>query len=217
MGFETQILDPYTIHKTSIDSFLKRIREKNTFNSKTLRLHFILGTPFHTNRPSAKIINNDDQNRNDARIFPDAQKYVRNWICGDIIGQGVFTYQNGGRYEGNFKLRGGKEGNGTFYVADGGKYVGSWMNNYPNGQGAFTWPNGDRYEGSFRDGEMHGNGVFYYADGRKYIGSWINGKSNGPGVLTWNNETQKKEFFKKIKMLSGRDIGKSFQRPFTYN
>jgi len=84
------------------------------------------------------------------------------------------------------------------------------MNDTKNGQGVLTYPNGDRYEGGFKDDHMNGNGAFYFSDGRKYTGIWIKGKSNGQGILTWNNETQKKKFFKRIKMLSSRNIAKSF-------
>ncbi|CAF0764787.1 unnamed protein product [Rotaria sordida] len=117
-----------------------------------------------------RIVNNEFLKKElTTEDFPGARKYARNWTSGDTVGHGVFTYEDGGRYEGNFKRRAGREGNGTFYFADGRKYVGSWMNNQPNGQGIFTWPDGNRYEGSFKDGKMHGNGVLYYTDGRKYI------------------------------------------------
>ena len=50
-------------------------------------------------------------------------------ISGDCVnGQGIFTYSNGEKYEGEWK--------------DGEK----------NGQGTYTFPNGDKYVGEYKDG-----------------------------------------------------------------
>ncbi len=57
----------------------------------------------------------------------------------------VHTYDNGDRYEGEWK-NGKKHGKGTMDYANGNKYTGIWVNDNRAGQGVFTWTNGNRYE-----------------------------------------------------------------------
>ncbi|CAF4067235.1 unnamed protein product, partial [Rotaria sordida] len=161
-----------------------------------------------------RIVNNEFLKKElTTEDFPGARKYARNWTSGDTVGHGVFTYEDGGRYEGNFKRRAGREGNGTFYFADGRKYVGSWMNNQPNGQGIFTWPDGNRYEGSFKDGKMHGNGVLYYTDGRKYIGIFVLSRCIHIGLDLYHYSFHQVEKAPGEPTLNIQDIIDNTQRP----
>jgi hypothetical protein len=57
----------------------------------------------------------------------------------------VYTYDNGDRYEGEWK-NGERHGKGTMDYADGNKYTGTWVNGEKLGQGVFIWDNGDRYK-----------------------------------------------------------------------
>ena len=78
-------------------------------------------------------------------------------------GIGIYTFQTGYRYEGEFK------------------------DNKPNGQGVFTSPDGQRYQGGFRDGKLNGIGVMNYPDGRHYEGEFKNNKRDGYGIMTYQD------------------------------
>ena len=51
-------------------------------------------------------------------------------------GEGVFTWPDGRRYEGQYKDD-KKDGYGIFEWADGKKYKGQWKNGKQNGEGEF--------------------------------------------------------------------------------
>ena len=76
-------------------------------------------------------------------------------------GLGVYTFQTGYRYEGEFN------------------------NNKPNGQGVFTSPDGQRYQGGFKDGKLNGQGVMSYPDGRRYEGEYKDNNRDGYGIMTY--------------------------------
>lgn len=78
-------------------------------------------------------------------------------------GRGIETWNNGRRYEGDFK------------------------NGKKNGEGTFEWPNGVKYIGTWKDGKQNGTGILYdTCDDTKRQGEWINGKRirwiNGGGI-----------------------------------
>jgi hypothetical protein len=176
--------------------------------------------------------------------FADGIKYVGDWVDGKMMGQGVYTWPSGDRYErccstisryapgigrglsaaetndaeapvrGQFKDD-KKNGEGTYYFADGDKYVGDWVDDRRTGQSVYTWPSGDRYErccstptrhgladrptlsaghsnevealalGRYKDDRMNGTGTYYYTDGNKYVGDWVDEKPTGQGVFIW--------------------------------
>jgi len=66
-------------------------------------------------------------------------------------GQGFFSYQDGSRYEGDFK------------------------NGLPNGEGVCFYANGDRYVGGWRHHTPHGEGVMYFSSGKVYGAEWQHG------------------------------------------
>jgi hypothetical protein len=66
-------------------------------------------------------------------------------------GRGVETWEDGRKYEGEFK-NGRKEGSGTFEWPNGNKYIGSWMNDKQHGVGVFI----NMKEKSKRQGEWKG-------------------------------------------------------------
>ena len=53
-------------------------------------------------------------------------------------GAGIITFQNGSRYEGEFK-DGQYSGRGIFYFANGSVYAGEYQNGRYHGQGTFTY------------------------------------------------------------------------------
>ena len=76
---------------------------------------------------------------------------------------GIYTFQTGYRYEGEFK------------------------DNKPNGQGVFTSPYGQRYQGGFKDGKLNGIGIMNYPDGRRYEGEYKDNKRDGYGIMTYQD------------------------------
>ncbi|MBI5219692.1 MAG: caspase family protein [Bacteroidia bacterium] len=85
----------------------------------------------------------------------------------------------GHKYTGYWK-GGERNGQGTYYYADGAKYVGSFKNNSLTGQGTYFWNNGDKYEGDWIKSKMDGYGTYFYADDASTeTGYWSNGKFVG--------------------------------------
>ena len=54
-------------------------------------------------------------------------------------GSGVYTWKDGRRYEGEYKMN-KKHGEGTYTYSDGSKYKGEWCNGLQNGVGYIIDP-----------------------------------------------------------------------------
>ncbi|CAM6005301.1 unnamed protein product [Sphagnum balticum] len=52
------------------------------------------------------------------------------------------------------------EGNGVFTWLDGRRYEGEYMNDKKEGFGIFTFRDGRVYEGEWKNGKQHGKGLF---------------------------------------------------------
>ena len=72
-------------------------------------------------------------------------------------------------------MAGLREGQGVYTFANGGIFDGSYLDGEANGKGTFFFPDGAKYEGSWIDGKENGHGVFWHPNGEKYIGDWENG------------------------------------------
>ena len=94
-------------------------------------------------------------------------------------------YKNG-LYVGQV-VNGLPEGKGIYYYNNGDKYEGDWRNDKFEGKGIYFWNNGNRYEGSYRNGLKEGKGIFYYNNGNRYEGDWRNDKYEGKGIFYYNN------------------------------
>jgi hypothetical protein len=92
-----------------------------------------------------------------------AKKFEGKWHNGKQTDYGVETYQNGDKYDGDFK-RGIAHGMGTYTFHAGGEI----------------------YQGDFRNGKRHGRGKFYYPDGRTLESSFKNGQNVGKAIHCWN-------------------------------
>lgn len=70
-------------------------------------------------------------------------------------------FSKGSRYKG-YKLNGLRHGQGIFYYQDGGHYEGEWKFNKMNGYGRLYYQS-DRlaYEGQWLDDQFHGKGKLY--------------------------------------------------------
>lgn len=75
-----------------------------------------------------------------------------NCLIGNCLeGIGVYSYENGDVYEGEFHL------------------------GMRDGEGTYRYSNGDRYEGDFVRHQFHGEGSIVYKDGKKLTGYWNEG------------------------------------------
>lgn len=84
-------------------------------------------------------------------------------------GKGVFVWNDGSRYEGDFK-NGERNGTGVYYYNSGAKYVGEQKNGGRNGVGTYYYPNGDKFIGEWKD-ERKVTGVMHTKDGIKELNS----------------------------------------------
>ena len=124
---------------------------------------------------------------------------IQGCINGDCIsGYGVFIYNDGSYYEGNFIQR-KPSGQGLLVKNDGSAYYGEFKNGKYNGYGILVNPDGSEQEGIWEEGRYlgevtnqygcisgdctNGYGIFIYDDGSYYEGSFKNGKRHGQGTL----------------------------------
>jgi len=54
------------------------------------------------------------------------------------------------------------EWKGILYYNNGGRYEGEFKNNLREGKGIDYFNNGNRYEGEFKNSKREGKGIFYY-------------------------------------------------------
>ncbi len=67
------------------------------------------------------------------------------------------------------------EGRGVEIWNDGRRYEGDFKNGKKDGEGTFVWANGSKYIGSWRDDRQHGIGIFCDAKSKRQ-GEWVSGK-----------------------------------------
>jgi hypothetical protein len=73
----------------------------------------------------------------------------------------VERYKQGSEYKG-YKVEGMRHGQGIFYYQDGGMYEGEWRFNKMQGRGKLFYQSGKlAYEGEWANDQFSGNGVLY--------------------------------------------------------
>ena len=84
------------------------------------------------------------------------------------------------------------EGKGIFYYNNGNRYEGDWKDNKREGAGILYYNKNDkrnRYDGDFKDNKREGKGIYYYNNGDREMGEYLNGKKIGIHVkLNINGE-----------------------------
>lgn len=66
-----------------------------------------------------------------------------------------------------FSRHGKLHGQGVKTFSDGSRYEGEFQNGRMHGRGMVTFSNGTRYEGEWRDGDRHGEGIVTLPDGTR--------------------------------------------------
>ena len=83
-------------------------------------------------------------------------------------------------------------GQGTYIYQDGDKYEGEWRDDKRHGKGTVTYRGTDgsiveQYQGEWAEGKMHGYGRYVYADSGVYEGQWVDGKMSLRGAYVFPN------------------------------
>jgi hypothetical protein len=111
-------------------------------------------------------------------------------IKGDCVnGFGVYVYENGDIYTGNFRddLR---EGDGSFLYENGEVFKGQYAKDLRNGKGIYKFKNGDNFAGEFIKGEIADSGIYTFKDGKVLNGNFENNGSSGSGKILENGITR---------------------------
>uniref|UniRef100_A0A8C5PUZ8 Uncharacterized protein n=1 Tax=Leptobrachium leishanense TaxID=445787 RepID=A0A8C5PUZ8_9ANUR len=127
------------------------------------------------------------------------------------MGQGIYTWPNGIRYEGQVSkairngkglllssdrhvlyvgewYRGARHGKGTIYYnpEQTSWYEGDWVKNKKEGWGIQCFKSGNIYEGHWKNNNFSGEGIMkWLSSNEEYSGQWLNGIQNGHGTHTW--------------------------------
>jgi hypothetical protein len=82
---------------------------------------------------------------------PRVSRYVGSLVEGRMHGPGVYSQDDGYRFEGGFS-HGERSGHGVLNYAGGGSYVGAWARGYPEGYGEAYIPSQGWFRGLWRAG-----------------------------------------------------------------
>ena len=125
------------------------------------------------------------ETRSATGTFPsESGTFTGTLVQGQYHGYGVFVWNAGGKYEGDF-YHGAATGRGTLTWANGDAYTGDFVNWKMHGRGVYTWPSGDRYEGSFENDVATGHGTYIWSNGTTYRGDVLNWKMHGQGTCNY--------------------------------
>ena len=116
-------------------------------------------------------------------------KYIGqiNTQTGNLEGKGVFIWNNGVKYIGNWK-DGNMNGEGVLFDKNNKLiFEGNYYNNKKYGYGKFVIKDNEYYEGEFFDDKMEGKGTYHYGNGDVWEGQFKNNMKNGVGIMTYNN------------------------------
>lgn len=96
------------------------------------------------------------------------------WEAGEF----KYRYEDLGCLEGNCY-----EGFGVYVWNDGARYEGNFVEGKRNGEGVYYYSKGSKYVGTQENDRRHGWGTYYYASGSKYVGEWVYETKEGRGTF----------------------------------
>lgn len=119
-----------------------------------------------------------------------------NGDCQDGIG--VYVWENGSRYEGEYQ-DGQRHGKGIYYYEKGGKYVGQFKYNRREGFGTYYYTTGNKFQGYWEAEVKHGEGRLYKNGKIVKEGTWQKGKFTTESLMA-------KKTRKRLEMPTGAEI-----------
>ncbi|MBO7507802.1 MAG: hypothetical protein J6T67_10535 [Paludibacteraceae bacterium] len=183
-GFKKSVSFPYYAPEDTVINYLNRINATNVILDNWFKHAYVTLYPAVKKYPEKfKVLHTIGELDTVKKVNPVyIIEYNRNWgfdgkvVNGKKEGYGVYNYQDGRKYVGNF-VDDKPDGEGSFYDGTGKlQYQGTWhAGNYKDGKGYAIY--GDkRYEGEFKNGAPGGYGV--YSDTLGHVlakGIWRNG------------------------------------------
>lgn len=130
----------------------------------------------------------DSQTRNNGT-------YTGMLVAGEYIGYGIYTWDNGDIYQGEFKNN-WINGYGVYKYHDDKifkEYSGEWIDGVRNGHGTMWYAETDaderdKYTGGWLNGDRHGNdSTLIWKSGAVYTGDYENNLRNGEGKMTFSS------------------------------
>lgn len=113
-------------------------------------------------------------------------------------GFGVFYYNNGDKYEGEWK-NDKTHGKGIIFYHDNEErdrisYHGDFKDGNIEGIGVLEWKNGSKYEGELKNDKRHGKGKIYMSNGSTYEGDWLDNLKHGRGIFIYSKLNEKERY-----------------------
>jgi len=159
---------------------------------------------------SSKNVNNQKFN-----LFIDEnnkEEEIKNNDESQIYKKGIIYYNNGDKYNGEYKIKDKKlnysmkdtslkikEGYGIMEYKNKNKYEGYWKNDKKNGKGIMIYFFGDIYDGNWVDNKKEGKGKYIFGKGKfegdKYEGDFKGNKAHGFGTYYFNHGNTKGDRF----------------------
>mgnify|MGYP001161025826 FL=1 len=121
-------------------------------------------------------------------------------------GEGLFTFVDGSRYEGQYATEDGvRRRNGFGTLTQGPETSeGEWRSDKLHGTGRCAFASGATYEGGFEEGVFSGEGTYKWADGASYVGGWKSGRMHGEGCYTDTDKVEWKGAFHNGSFFNGK-------------
>ena len=129
------------------------------------------------------------------------EEYIKNK---EILGNNIIKirYIDDDIYQGEYDpINSVIKGSGIYYFNNGDSYNGNFKDNLFDGNGKLSFLDG-KIIGTFKNGVLNGNGKIYYNNGDIMEGEWINGQKEGIFIETKSKSNTKiKKLYNKDKFI----------------